>query len=206
MGATFWMNSYMITEETSIETFPSMTGVPLAQDDDNLCQSASLTSSNSSLLAVSAADCNGLQAAVCRRYSNIMTDQFCQSVSTLEFLLDPANKLKRDKAIDKKSKSTKRLFQKWDHARSYKSLFSSLWYSSLPCFDVRNISAQKDGERSMLKYCEWQGKQVPCSAVFTSVPTDRGMCCSFNAKAAEELFSNGPYQVTFRMNLRCRVS
>ena len=151
-------------------------------------------------LDVSAADCDDLLVGVCRRFSNVMTDQFCQSVSTLEFLLDPANKSKRDKAIESKSLTIKRLFQKLDHARTYKSLFSSLWYSSLPCFDVRNITAQNDGERSMLKYCQWQGRPIPCSAVFTSIPTDRGMCCSFNVEAAEELFTSGPYQVTVSMS------
>ena len=30
--------------------------------------------------------------------------------------------------------------------------------------------------------------QVNCSAIFKTNPTDRGMCCTFNALAAEEIY------------------
>lgn len=198
-GGQFWITSF--PDDVTNDTFPSMTGVPPEYWDEDDCPIASLKSPNSTSLAVNVANCDDSRFVVCRKFSNVISETFCQHVVTLEFLLDPSNKPKRDKAISTKSSSTKKLFQKLDHARSYKSLFSSLWYSSLPCFDVKNISALKDGERSMLKYCEWQGKAVPCSAIFTSVPTDRGMCCSFNAEAAEELYASGPYSVNLRFSI-----
>jgi Amiloride-sensitive sodium channel len=34
--------------------------------------------------------------------------------------------------------------------------------------------------RSLLKYCTWKGKPVPCGSIFKTIPTDRGMCCAFN--------------------------
>jgi len=29
---------------------------------------------------------------------------------------------------------------------------------------------------------------MPCSAIFTTFPSDKGMCCTFNMKAAEDIF------------------
>ncbi len=34
---------------------------------------------------------------------------------------------------------------------------------------------------------------MPCSAIFKTFPTDRGMCCAFNMKKAEEIFKQGSY-------------
>ena len=65
----------------------------------------------------------------------------------------------------------------------FRHLFEILWSTQLPCFDAK-------GTRSMLKACMWKGMKVPCSAIFKTMPTDRGMCCSFNLKAASKLFTN----------------
>ena len=34
---------------------------------------------------------------------------------------------------------------------------------------------------------------MKCSAVFKTNPTDRGMCCTFNALAAEELYKESKF-------------
>ena len=68
-----------------------------------------------------------------------------------------------------------------------------MFNSRLPCFDVDGVTSHFDGEKSMLKFCQWRGEQVPCSAIFTTVPTDHGMCCSFNKMAAEEIFLSHGY-------------
>jgi hypothetical protein len=68
-----------------------------------------------------------------------------------------------------------------------------MWYASLPCFDIKNLTAKANGEKAILKYSEWKGKPVPCSAIFTSVPTDYGICCTFNMKAAEDLYLPSQY-------------
>ena len=139
------------------------------------------------------------QTVLCRKPSNVAPPQACDPnaspVTPLDVLVDPSKNAARKKATAKKSNYIKDLFKRLDQVKSYQPLLSSLWYSSMPCFDVKNITAQQDGERSLLKYCEWKGQQVPCAAVFKTVPTDRGMCCSFNAAAADELFTDGPYKV-----------
>lgn len=35
---------------------------------------------------------------------------------------------------------------------------------------------------------------MPCSAIFKSFPTDRGMCCTFNLDRAEEIFRKSEYR------------
>ena len=32
-----------------------------------------------------------------------------------------------------------------------------------------------------------------CSSIFTMFPTDRGMCCAFNMKKAEDMFKESKY-------------
>jgi len=75
----------------------------------------------------------------------------------------------------------------------YKTLFQNLWYSRLPCFDVIGVTAQTNGEKALLKYCEWRGMPISCAAIFTTFPTDKGMCCSFNMKASDEIFRGNVY-------------
>ena len=50
-----------------------------------------------------------------------------------------------------------------------------------------------DGEWSVLKECKWKGVKIPCSAIFTTFPTDRGMCCAFNMKKAEDIFRDSRF-------------
>jgi hypothetical protein len=50
------------------------------------------------------------------------------------------------------------------------------------------MSARNDGDSALLKKCFWKGLPISCSAIFEKFPTDRGMCCTFNRKAADEIF------------------
>ena len=68
-----------------------------------------------------------------------------------------------------------------------------LWYSYLPCVDVKGITSDKNGEKSVLKQCKWKGVEVPCSKIFKKFPTDHGFCCSFNMIAANKIFYEGQY-------------
>ncbi len=45
----------------------------------------------------------------------------------------------------------------------------------------------------MLKWCSWKGLTLNCSSIFTMFPTDRGMCCAFNMRKAEEMFKQSKY-------------
>ena len=72
-------------------------------------------------------------------------------------------------------------------------IFSTMWYSKLPCYDLRDITSDEDGEKSILKSCSWKGEDVPCSSIFKKVATDKGICCAFNNKAADEILLPSKY-------------
>jgi len=60
-----------------------------------------------------------------------------------------------------------------------------------PCFESRIKGDMTPN--GTLKSCQWKGRNIPCSAIFTVVPTDMGMCCSFNSMQAENMFQNQRY-------------
>ena len=74
-----------------------------------------------------------------------------------------------------------------------RNLFEILWYSQLPCFDIKDITSKTKDEMSVLKRCYWKDKVINCSSIFRTRPTDRGMCCSFNMEKAEEVFQESQY-------------
>jgi hypothetical protein len=85
------------------------------------------------------------------------------------------------------------LFKLLDKSASYRSIFSSLWYANLPCYDLRGLTAQSNGDSAFIKFCSWRGISIPCSQIFTTFPTDQGLCCSFNMKSAETIFEGSTY-------------
>jgi hypothetical protein len=76
---------------------------------------------------------------------------------------------------------------------SYKEIFSSLWHAKLPCFETGETKLPSGPDRSILKRCIWKDVEIPCSKIFTTFPTDQGMCCTFNMKAADEIFVDSYY-------------
>ena len=68
--------------------------------------------------------------------------------------------------------SKKMLFQSLNLTTGFKEYFSFLWYSSLPCFDVKGITADENGESAILKKCFWKSQKIKCAAIFKKVPTD----------------------------------
>ena len=44
-----------------------------------------------------------------------------------------------------------------------------------------------------IKRCLWKQKPISCNSIFQMRPTDRGMCCSFNMKNAENILKESKY-------------
>ena len=65
-----------------------------------------------------------------------------------------------------------------DISKNFSSLFNLLWNSNLPCFSKNDTP----GSDHLLKKCILHGQGVDCSRLFKPVPTDMGICCSFNHK------------------------
>ena len=111
----------------------------------------------------------------------------------MNLVFDPSKVEERKARVKEAKMQYDKEFGSMDVAKSYKSLFEILWYSQLPCYDVRSITSEYMDEMSLVKRCYWKGKKINCASIFFTRPTDRGMCCAFNMKRAEEIFHAGKY-------------
>ena len=115
-----------------------------------------------------------------------------QSVQSLEVSLDPTKKAEREEQEKMAFERFDALFGSLDMEKSYGKLFELLWYGQLPCFNVPGVTSDEKDEL-FLKRCYWRNNEMDCNQIFQKRPTDIGMCCSFNARKAEELFLNTTY-------------
>ena len=116
-----------------------------------------------------------------------------KGVQTLNTMLDPAQATERKKQIVSDKDQFLRNFENMNISRAYDKLFELLWYTRLPCFDIKGITSNQKDEMSLIKRCYWRGKMVDCEKIFVARPTDRGMCCAFNFDNAEEVFKKTMY-------------
>ena len=118
---------------------------------------------------------------------------------TLDSVFVNTKKILAEEKALKSRVSYNQNFKSMNLQKSYKSLFEILWYSQLPCFDVKEVTSTSFGQYGMLKHCNWKGVDVPCSKIFTTFPTDQGMCCTFNMEAAEDMFKDSDYQAMVQL-------
>ena len=107
-----------------------------------------------------------------------LTDKIkLENPPNIDFLMNPSLEGKREEYKEYVSNKLKNFFKDRNSTKIYPNLFRLLWYTKTPCFDLFNMT----GEHShILKYCEWAGERVDCEHLFQAVPTDVGICCSFN--------------------------
>ena len=131
-----------------------------------------------------------------RKRETTMTAQKKATTATLDWIFKDHDEMKLNLENEaKKAKiAYKESFQKMDLEKSYPALFEILWYTQLPCFDVESVTSEYEDQYGMLKGCFWKGTEMPCSKVFDMLPTDQGMCCTFNQEKAEKMFKEGKYR------------
>ena len=136
-----------------------------------------------------------------RRRSNDDEPEIVSDVdpdNPLEMIFNPEKQGDREALLVEAKKEYQDNYGNMDMEKGYNSLFEILWYTQVPCFDVANVTSSRQHEHAMIKSCTWKGVKIPCSKVFTASPTDRGMCCTFNVQAAEEMFKSGEYQTIIK--------
>ena len=164
------------------------------EDYSKECLAATLNTS-AEYLKVFPVDCSSrfANSYVCYRFSPISRLLANQFWDQSDFLFDPLFEEDQEFNIMKDTNEIFDSFSRLNMSASYPNIFSALWYTGLPCFDLKDLTSKKEGERSILRYCEWKGLRIPCSLIFKTFPTDRGMCCSFNMKAADDIFIGKTY-------------
>ena len=98
--------------------------------------------------------------------------------STIELAFDPLLKPIADIIKKQSLAETRQMFQRLNNTVARQNLFEILWYTQLPCFDVRDTTSIKYQQYSMFKSCYWMGSKLPCSEIFKTVSTDVGMFCN----------------------------
>jgi hypothetical protein len=155
-----------------------------------------IVSSNSTSLLLQSSVCYDQIGAICQKRANKLPS--CDKTSTktkgiIDTFSDPILVNQFNEAAKYLKNKFKSIFEKENKTTGFKGTFSLLWSSGLPCFDLNGITSLQDGEKSLLKSCFWKGVKIPCAAIFSTFPTDQGMCCSFNMKAADEIFQQATY-------------
>ena len=118
-----------------------------------------------------------------------------RSVEQMDLLFDPVFMVDQTNYQVKERNEVADALRRINLRASYLALFSSLWHTGTPCFDMPGSNTDNDDNRSFLRYCQWNGLEIPCSDIFSSFPTDQGMCCAFNMKAAEDIFIGETYSM-----------
>ena len=117
-------------------------------------------------------------------------------IQTLNLMLDPAKTSERNENVQTAKENWYKRFGSLNFSQAYDKLFELLWYSRLPCFDVKDITSEDRDEMSVIKRCYWRSKLVDCASIFKTRSTDRGMCCAFNVGNAEKLYKRSKYRAT----------
>ena len=106
----------------------------------------------------------------------------------LDLQFDPIFQDEQSNGIQKKQNNITDMFRRLKFSQSFQNIYSILWNARNPCFETEEKGRKGGLGKPFLRDCQWKGIYMPCSAIFTSFPTDKGMCCSFNTKAAEDIF------------------
>ena len=116
-----------------------------------------------------------------------------RGIQALNLIFDPSKVKDRTRKVELEKMKYHADFDPINLSKSYKKLFELLWYTRLPCFDVKDVTSKEKDEMSVIKRCYWRGKMVDCASIFVTRSTDHGMCCTFNLGNAEKIFKDTIY-------------
>jgi hypothetical protein len=180
------------------QMFPSLNILSEKNDLNNFqCLTAKINT-NYTKLDLLQTDCLELHAIICRKVRFVKPN--CSEVSRfketkqLELMLNPNLKLHYKQLIAYKKAEIKDMFRRLNMSAGYNSTFVLLWQTTNMCFRSRKIHSDPNIGSSQIRYCEWKGLPITCSAIFDAFPTDQGMCCTFNMKAADEIYTETIYR------------
>ena len=116
-----------------------------------------------------------------------------EHIKNIDVLMNPKERNERQRLKNESMLRYDEQFGSLDMDKSYNALFELLWYSQMPCFDVKDLTSKAKDELSFLKRCFWKERLISCHEIFEQRPTDQGMCCSFNMKKADQVLKTGRY-------------
>ena len=94
-----------------------------------------------------------------------LEDLLPKNLQKMNLLLNPEKKGERKENEVKAQQKYEDEFGSMDLQASFPSLFTVMWYSQLPCFDVKNITSNAAGKTSIIKKCFWKEKELDCPGI-----------------------------------------
>jgi hypothetical protein len=140
--SNYWLN------DEPLETYSNVLDIADIPEDNAYCLFV-IYNSTLEKLKISGNDCSEEKMVICRKASiltpNCSANSSFQKQSTFDFMLNPAFQLDRDRAIDIQKLDYKRMMSALNQTLAFESIFSTLWYSKLPCLDIKGLSADRSG-------------------------------------------------------------
>ena len=99
-----------------------------------------------------------------------------ENIEKFDLFLDPSKEEERQQQVEDSITAYDEKFGSLDMDKSYEAMFELLWYSQMPCIDIKGITSEQRDELSFVKRCYWKNRPISCNAIFQKRPTDRGMC------------------------------
>ena len=62
-------------------------------------------------------------------------------INTFDYMFDPLFEDLKNRNTAKKMEEFVQVFERFEMSRSYDSLFSILWHSAMPCYDVDGVTS-----------------------------------------------------------------
>ncbi|XP_071743893.1 uncharacterized protein [Lepeophtheirus salmonis] len=155
----------------------------LINDDFEMGKCLTVRMGYSGEIIFNSVDCTDTYPMICVKYISICSKKDEEDdLVPVERLLSPTASQKIEKYQGFIRSTIDDFFETLDKNKSYTELFELLWFDKLPCYEITLTDA------SFLRKCWWKNRPVPCAALFQPIPTDGGICCSFNLEKAEDMF------------------
>ena len=137
-------------------------------------------SSKYPLVTIRTSICNWNLTALCQKSANTFSN-CTSSINILSLKLDPAHKKNVQVVTSVMAQKYKDLFNRLNRTLAYKKVFSMLWYSSLPCFDLNGVTSSSDEFlRALVGISpsdKWQEGSGTCTDVGELASRGAGVAC-----------------------------
>ena len=93
-------------------------------------------------------------------FSSISNETVRKVVETIDVSIDPSKVEEREMKTKESIENYEESFGSLDMDKSYEAMFELLWYSQMPCFDVKGLTSQAKDQISFLKRCFWKNNPI----------------------------------------------
>ena len=68
------------------------------------------------------------------------------STEKLELTFNPARKAEHLQDMEAQRQEAREMYENMDFEKGYRGIFEMLWYSQMPCFDIKDVTSSKNDE------------------------------------------------------------